>query len=203
MQRVTTIILTVISAVYLLIGVVFLSQGGGVHGTSSCTTALGETCTPQVQQVQFLFGGPLLVPGLAFTLFALLVGMPAWIASAARAAREGRTSRGVIQVLSVVATAWLIVAVSIGLIIARGGAPQVCLQTDCATGPLAVLFLLVGVAIQPLVVCALICSPAWVIGLVRTAHLRRWGWFAAVLVFSPISTLIYGFFGPESVATMG
>ncbi len=39
---------------------------------------------------------------------------------------------------------------------------------------------------------------AWIMGLVKTAQLSRWGWFVAVLLLGAIGTLIYGIAGPET-----
>ena len=36
----------------------------------------------------------------------------------------------------------------------------------------------------------------WIIGLVKTIQAKSWGWFVAVLLLSPLSTLAYGLFGP-------
>jgi hypothetical protein len=41
---------------------------------------------------------------------------------------------------------------------------------------------------------------AWIIGLVQTAQLRRWGWFVAVLLISPLGSLLYGVAGPTTKA---
>ena len=43
---------------------------------------------------------------------------------------------------------------------------------------------------------ALAALVAWVMGLITTAHLRRWGWFVAVLLISPLGSLLYGLAGP-------
>jgi hypothetical protein len=38
--------------------------------------------------------------------------------------------------------------------------------------------------------------PPWILGLIRTAQLGRWGWFVAVLLISPLGSLLYGLAGP-------
>lgn len=38
---------------------------------------------------------------------------------------------------------------------------------------------------------------AWLFGLIKTAQLRRWGWFVAILLLSPLASLIYGIAGPD------
>jgi hypothetical protein len=39
---------------------------------------------------------------------------------------------------------------------------------------------------------------AWIIGLSKTAQIRRWGWFAAVLLLPVLGSLLYGLVGPAS-----
>lgn len=41
---------------------------------------------------------------------------------------------------------------------------------------------------------------AWIIGLIRTAQIRRWGWFLVVLLLSPLGSLLYGVAGPATRA---
>src|SRR5579862_233153 len=43
---------------------------------------------------------------------------------------------------------------------------------------------------------ALAILAAFLFGLVKTAQLRRWGWFVAVLLLSPLGSLLYGLLGP-------
>jgi hypothetical protein len=43
---------------------------------------------------------------------------------------------------------------------------------------------------------ALAALVAWIMGLITTVHLRRWGWFVAVLLISPLGSLLYGLAGP-------
>jgi len=43
---------------------------------------------------------------------------------------------------------------------------------------------------------ALAALVAWILGLIRTAQLGRWGWFVAVLLISPLGSLLYGLAGP-------
>lgn len=37
---------------------------------------------------------------------------------------------------------------------------------------------------------------AWLVGLIKTAQIGRWGWFVAVLLLSPLGSLLYGLVGP-------
>jgi hypothetical protein len=46
-------------------------------------------------------------------------------------------------------------------------------------------------------ICAVVNLPGWIMALIRTARIRAWGWFAAVLLLPPWTTLLDGFFGPE------
>lgn len=43
---------------------------------------------------------------------------------------------------------------------------------------------------------------AWIVGLIRTAQLRRWGWFVVVLFISPLGSLLYGVAGPSTRANV-
>jgi hypothetical protein len=43
---------------------------------------------------------------------------------------------------------------------------------------------------------ALAALMASIMGLITTAHNRRWGWFVAVLLISPLGSLLYGLAGP-------
>jgi hypothetical protein len=50
----------------------------------------------------------------------------------------------------------------------------------------------------------LIGLPAWIATLTQTARLRQWGWFVFALIFSPVASLLYAFFGaskPSGVAS--
>ncbi|HLZ25342.1 MAG TPA: hypothetical protein VKQ30_24740 [Ktedonobacterales bacterium] len=39
---------------------------------------------------------------------------------------------------------------------------------------------------------------AWLLGLVKTANIRRWFWFIVVFLLSPLGSLLYGILGPSS-----
>lgn len=47
-------------------------------------------------------------------------------------------------------------------------------------------------------IAALLAVIAWVGALIKTARLRRWGWFICLLLFSGITMLIYIFAGPTT-----
>jgi len=40
----------------------------------------------------------------------------------------------------------------------------------------------------------------WIMGLMKTAQIRRWGWFVAVLLTIPVGSLLYGIAGPTTRA---
>jgi hypothetical protein len=39
---------------------------------------------------------------------------------------------------------------------------------------------------------------AWIMGLLKTAQIRRWAWFVVVLLISPLGSLLYGVVGPTT-----
>jgi hypothetical protein len=41
---------------------------------------------------------------------------------------------------------------------------------------------------------------AWIMGLIKTAQIGRWGWFAAVFLLPALGSLIYGLAGPSAKA---
>lgn len=48
---------------------------------------------------------------------------------------------------------------------------------------------------------ALAALVAWLMGLVTTARLGRWGWFFVVFLISPVGSLLYGLVGPSTRTT--
>jgi hypothetical protein len=42
----------------------------------------------------------------------------------------------------------------------------------------------------------LVALVTWIMGLVKMVQLKRWGWFVAVFFLAPLSTLLYGIYGP-------
>jgi hypothetical protein len=205
-NRVATWILGTISGLLLAYGALFLTLGAGHGASSSCASTDGQPCTPTLQQVTvFLpFGhGP-----TAFAIFpvllAILIGLPAWIAMPILAIRRGSSARTAILIVSVIATALLILS---GVIIATStpvfSAPEVCLNGAvgpndgqvCFTGTQAFWVGLAGVAWGPIAMALFAGMPAWVMTLTQTARWRQWGWFVAALLFSPIAALLYAFFG--------
>lgn len=72
---------------------------------------------------------------------------------------------------------------------------QACLQQNAAAGASS---LLIGILL--FVVGGLCGLIGWILGLVKTAQIGRWGWFVAVLLLSPLGSLIYGIAGPTERA---
>jgi hypothetical protein len=59
-----------------------------------------------------------------------------------------------------------------------------------------------GLGVLVIVLGGLAATVAWIMGLIKTAQVKAWGWFVAVLLVSPIGSLIYGIAGPDQPATM-
>lgn len=53
-----------------------------------------------------------------------------------------------------------------------------------------------GIGVLIIVLGSISSFVAWIMGLVKTAQLGRWGWFVGVLLLSPLGSLIYGLAGP-------
>lgn len=54
-----------------------------------------------------------------------------------------------------------------------------------------------------IVIGAILAIVAWIIAIIKTASMRRWGWLAAVVILGlllggVVGPLIYAIFGPES-----
>jgi hypothetical protein len=47
---------------------------------------------------------------------------------------------------------------------------------------------------------ALAALAAWIMGLIKTAQISRWGWLVVVLLISPLGSLLYGLAGPTTRA---
>lgn len=64
-----------------------------------------------------------------------------------------------------------------------------CLTSGSRAATTGLVLYLAGVAVALL---------AWLLGLVKTAHIRRWFWFVVVFLLSPLGSLLYGALGPSS-----
>jgi len=73
------------------------------------------------------------------------------------------------------------------------GPPAACALYPDSAGTLGIALYLGG---------ALAALAAWILGLVRTAHIKHWGWFVAVLLTPPLGTLLYGLVGPTTTAAL-
>ncbi|HEX3270498.1 MAG TPA: hypothetical protein VHR15_07600 [Ktedonobacterales bacterium] len=66
-----------------------------------------------------------------------------------------------------------------------------CLTSGSQAATAGLALYLAGIAVALL---------AWLLGLVKTAHIRRWFWFIVVFLLSPLGSLLYGVVGPSSRA---
>lgn len=202
MNRVAIWILSTISGLLLAYGcLMFMMSAGGYGASSSCATVEGgPPCKWVLDSVGFNLPprGPLLAVAGMFLLAAVIIGLPAWIASPLLAARRGASSKTPILVVSLVATALAAVAVLVVLTSPALVTPKTCVNgVDCVTGAMAPVVAVIGIGLGPLVLALLVNLPAWVMALVRTSHGRQWGWFVAILLLSPIATVVYCFLGKE------
>ncbi len=202
MNRVAVWILGAISGIMLFFGLVMIS-GVGIGSNSDCTSygTNPPPCTPILQQITIAY--PLGGGALTFLLLAILIGLPAWIASPILAQRRGSSARTVILIVSIIASAFMVVSLITPFVSSPAlTSPQTCLalagpSQTCYYGDQAKLAALIGIGIAPLLASLLLGLPAYVMALTETARRKRWGWFAAVLVFSPIAAMLYGFFGAQ------
>ncbi|HEU0026577.1 MAG TPA: hypothetical protein VFQ25_05625 [Ktedonobacterales bacterium] len=207
MNRVASWILGTISGLLLAFGAMSFSLVGIGYGMSaSCASTDGQPCTPIVQQATVMLPSLSGAAPLALTILmlAVLIGLPAWIATPILAERRGSSARTAILVVAVIATALLLVgAIVIPLTAQVFSAPEVCINGTggsgggpiCFTGMPAFWVALLGVAWGPIAVALLIGAPAWVMTLTQTARWRQWRWFVAALLLSPVAALLYAFFG--------
>jgi hypothetical protein len=208
-KRVATWVLGSISALLLIYGVACLSLVSGY-------TALGPTCMPppgnrclpgitpdQVSIAPLLNSGPLTF-ALPLLALALVIGAPVWIGAVVRADRRGSSAQPLILVVSLLASALLIVDLFIlfselsplsGAPACVGGAASQA--PTCFTGTRGLLVALAGIGWGPLAGAILAGAPAWVMALTQTARWRQWRWFAAVLLLSPVAVAVYALFGPQ------
>lgn len=214
MNRVATWILATISGVLIAFGALGAPLLGASYGVSASCVSTNGPCTPVTDQLIVSLppwqGGFFAFAAMTL-LLGVLIGLPAWIATPILAARRGASARTPLLVVSIIATALLLVGVILPVWnIVTINAPQVCINGTggggqpqwCYTGAPGFLMAMLGLA-APLIALALVVGmPAWVMALTQTARGRQWGWFTAVLLFSPIAALLYAFFGlPRPPAT--
>jgi hypothetical protein len=68
---------------------------------------------------------------------------------------------------------------------------QYAQQNGAASAGIGVLLMVAGS------ICGFV---AWVLGLIKTATISRWGWFVAVFLLPVLGSLIYGAAGPDQRA---
>ena len=202
MNRVAVWILATISGLLLVYGCLLFSFSADGYGAGSgCVNVEGAPpCTPVLDTVGVSLPphGPFLVAAGMFVLAAVIIGLPAWIASPLLAARRGASSKTPILVVSLVATALVAVAVYIVLTSPALASPKTCVNNaGCVTGAMAPLVAVLGIGLGPLLTAQLANLPAWVMALVRTSHSRQWRWFVAILLLSPVACAVYGLLGKE------
>ena len=73
------------------------------------------------------------------------------------------------------------------------GCQQALYGPTCATGTSTEIA--IGIVLYLAGTLAILA--AFVLGLIKTAQIRRWGWFVAVLLLSPLGSLLYGIAGPS------
>jgi uncharacterized membrane protein len=67
---------------------------------------------------------------------------------------------------------------------------------DAAANSHNSLFALIALLVYP-VATGILFLITWIMGLVKTAKMKRWGWFAALFFLTPITSLLFGLIGPE------
>jgi hypothetical protein len=208
-NRVAVWILGTISGIILLFGIFVTSSAFGYGASSSCVSYGNNPapCTPTLQQVIVenpLAFGSRTSAGLVIILLAVLIGLPAWIGGTILAQRRGSSSRTAILVISIIASALgIVVLVAVFLTSPALSTPETCIGSTgsgfpCFYGDQAKLIAVLGIGFGSVLASLLLGMPAWVMALTETSSSRRWGWFVAVLFFSPIASMLYGFFGAPS-----
>lgn len=206
MNRVVVWVLGVISSVMLFFGIVMFGAMSSSYGASASCSSPGVNpppCTPTLQQVTV--GGSLgdgaAAGGLMLLLLAILIGLPAWVGSPILARRRGASSRTAILIVSILASALLIVSVVSAFFTPALFTPETCINGSdpqvCYYGGQATLVALAGIALPAVLSALLVGMPAWVMALTETAQSRRWRWFTVILLFSPIAAMLYGFRGAQ------
>jgi hypothetical protein len=108
--------------------------------------------------------------------------------------RTGTMSKRTILFLSIGAiivgiVGWVILLGAAASCTATSSTAATC-GTGAAGGALASTLLLL--------VAAILTFVAWLLGIIKTARIGKWGWFVLVLLISPLGSLIYGIAGPEA-----
>lgn len=82
--------------------------------------------------------------------------------------------------ITILAAAAIVLAI-VGIVVAAA--------THSGSGSLlgSIFFFLAGI-------CSIV---AWIMAIIKTASIGRWGWLIVVIIFGTVGTLIYGLAGPE------
>lgn len=209
MNRDTVWQLGTISGILLLIGIMMVGVPGSYYVSTDCAW-FGPGPEPpcaylKLQRITFanqLGGGVLFSAGLKVLLLAILIGLPAWIASPILAQRRESSARIAILIVSIISSAFVIIRLVTSLTSPMLSTPATCLgyiaaSQQCFYGDLAKLVALLGIGFAPVLASLFMGMPAWVMALTETTLRKRWGWFVAVLFFSPIAAMLYGLFGSQ------
>jgi hypothetical protein len=92
-------------------------------------------------------------------------------------------------------TILILTLVSIVLIIVGAVLTGASISTTTTTGTTTPSASGPGLAVYA--IGGLVALVTWIMGLVKTAQLKRWGWFVEVLLLGLLGTLIYGIAGPQ------
>jgi hypothetical protein len=203
-SRVVARILGTISALSLICGVFCISLTSGYSAEGGCLGVPLGMCPNEngsgLVIVSLSLSSASLRLAIPLLALAFLAGLPVWILAPIRAERRRASARTAIQIVSLLASALLMIDVIIVLSeMSLYGAAKICLGSEtgtCFTGAAGTLALLINIGWGPLAGALIAGAPAWVMTLTQTARWRQWGWFVAALLFSPVAALLYAAFGP-------
>ena len=101
----------------------------------------------------------------------------------------------VLSIAAIVSVIVDFVLVIAGGLLVTGGATTVDSTAAANASPTAGILALIGFLFIGLY--GLLSIIAWIGGLSKTAQTGAWGWFVAVLLLTPLTTLLYGIIGPD------
>lgn len=202
-------ILGTISGLLLIYGAMCLSLAGGYSAMGPCLGPPMGMCPggagPSLVTVSLPLNSDPIMFAVPILALAFLTGLPVWIRTPIRAERRRASAHMAILIVSLCASALLMVDLIIILSeMSLFGGSTVCLASvtgqasACFSGMQGLLLALVGVGWAPVAGAVVAGAPAWVMALTQTARWRQWGWFVAALLFSPVAALLYAFFGSSS-----
>lgn len=97
----------------------------------------------------------------------------------------------ILAIVLIIAGTALVVSAASGCTAATATAPASCSSGAAGNAALGGILNLVGY---------IATFVAWILGIIKTATLKRWGWMVLVLLLSPLGSLIYGAAGPDQPA---